>query len=194
MVSDEQLLANYLVGDAPAFADLIRRYQQELFAFLQRFVSDASIAEDLFQETFVQVHRNARNFDPERRFRPWLFTIAANKARDHLRSAARRATQSLDNVTGHSDDASTFLDLMASDTPPPPEELTRNENIAAVQEVLADLPVMYREVLVMSFFHRFAYKEIAEMLSIPLGTVKSRLHAAVAAFAKAFKAREARLK
>jgi RNA polymerase sigma-70 factor (ECF subfamily) len=194
VVSDEQLLADYVAGNGSAFADLIRRYQQELFAFLQRFVSDASVAEDLFQETFVQVHRNARNFDPERRFRPWLFTIAANKARDHLRSAGRRATQSLDNVTGHSDDATTFLDLMASDAPPPPDELTREENIAAVQEVLAGLPVMYREVLVMSFFHRFAYKEIAEMLSIPLGTVKSRLHAAVAAFAKAFKAREAKAK
>ena len=192
MVSDEQLLSNYVSGDEPAFAELIRRYQQELFAFLQRFVSDAAMAEDLFQETFVQVHRNARSFDPERRFRPWLFTIAANKARDFLRAASRKSTQSLDNVTGRSDDATTFLDLMQSDAPPPPDELAREESVAAVQEVLAELSPMYREVLVMSFFHRFAYKEISEMLGVPLGTVKSRLHAAVAAFAKAFKAREKR--
>ena len=194
MVSDEQILANYVAGDTPAFAELIRRYQQELFAFLHRFVADAALAEDLFQETFIQVHRNARSFDPARRFRPWLFTIAANKARDYLRSSSRRTTQSLDNVTGRSDDATTFLDLMASDAPPPPEELAREESIAAVQEVLAGLPPMYREVLVLSFFQRFAYKEMADMLGIPLGTVKSRLHAATAAFAKAFKSRDKRLK
>ena len=194
VVSDEQLLADYRAGNQPAFATLIGRYQQELFAFLQRFVSDASTAEDLFQETFVQVHRNAGSFDPERRFRPWLFTIAANKARDYLRSSGRRSTQSLDNVTGHSEEATTFLDLMASDAPPPVEELARAENIAAVQEVLAGLSPTYREVLAMSFFQRFAYKEMADLLGVPLGTVKSRLHAAVAAFAKAYSAREKRLK
>lgn len=191
-MSDEQLLAQYAAGDQGALAELIRRYQQELFAFLQRFVSDASAAEDLFQETFVQVHRNVRSFDPQRRFRPWLFTIAANKARDYLRSSSRRAAHSLDNVAGHSEDAATFMDLMESDAPPPIEELTREETIGTVQEVLAELKPLYREVLVLSFFHRFAYNEIAEMLGVPLGTVKSRLHAAVAAFARAFRAREKR--
>src|SRR6476469_6095528 len=100
VVTDEQLLADYARGgpeSSRAFAELIRRYQQELYAFLCRYVSDSAAAEDLFQETFIQVHRNAGSFDPERRFRPWLFTIAANKARDHLRSIGRHATQSLDN-------------------------------------------------------------------------------------------------
>ena len=86
MVTDEQLLAQYTDGDQRAFAELIRRYQQELFAFLCRFVADAA-ADDLFQETFLQVHRNAGTFDADRRFRPWLFTIAANKAR--LRTLTR---------------------------------------------------------------------------------------------------------
>ena len=191
MVTDEQLLADYAHGDQRALAELIRRYQQELFAFLCRFVSDSAAADDLFQETFIQVHRNAKSFDPNRRFRPWLFTIAANKARDHLRSTGRRNTQSLDNTTsrGGSDDAATFLDLMDSGTAPPPMDLTRSEDITAVQLTLAELPDHYREVLVMSYFHQFAYKEMADMLHIPLGTVKSRLHAALASFAKLYKAR-----
>lgn len=190
MVTDEQLLANYAHGDQQAFAELIQRYQQEVFAFLFRFVSDAAMADDLFQETFVQVHRNAASFDPERRFRPWLFTIAANKARDYLRAAGRRHTQSLDNTAGHGQggDATTFLDLMQSDVAPPPAELETAENIAAVQAVLAEMSPLYKEVLVMSYFHGFAYKEIADMLQVPLGTVKSRLHAALALFAKAYKA------
>ena len=195
VVTDEQLLADYARGGqegSRAFAELIRRYQQELYAFLYRYVSDSAAAEDLFQETFIQVHRNAGSFDPGRRFRPWLFTIAANKARDHLRSTGRHATKSLDNVAGHGrdDDATTFLDLMDSGMAPPVTELTQGEDAAQVHTVLAELPPHYREVLVMSYFHGFAYKEMAEMLHIPLGTIKSRLHAALAAFAKSYKERE----
>jgi RNA polymerase sigma-70 factor (ECF subfamily) len=194
VVTDEQLLAEYTRGDQRAFAELAKRYQHELFAFLFRFVSDAATAEDLFQETLVQVHRNAKSFDPERKFRPWLFTIAANKARDFLRSTGRRTTHSLDNVAGghgSGEDATTFVDLMQSEMAPPPLELQTAEDVARVQRVLAELPAIYREVLVMSYFHEFAYKEMAEMLGIPLGTIKSRLHAALAVFAKAYKASEA---
>jgi RNA polymerase sigma-70 factor, ECF subfamily len=189
VLTDEQLLVGYAGGDQRAFGELIRRYQQELFAFLARFVMDKVAAEDLFQETFIQVHRNAKSFDPGRKFRPWLFTIAANKARDHLRAMGRRGAQSLDNVAGQSSEegGTAFIDLMDSGFAPPPAELAAAEDVAAVQKVLADMPAHYREVLVMSYFHQFAYKEMAEMLHIPLGTVKSRLHAALAAFAKAFR-------
>ena len=195
MVTDEQLLVNYALGDQGAFAVLIQRYQQELFAFLARFVADSAAADDLFQETFIQVHRNAKNFDPERKFRPWLFTIAANRARDHLRATGRHIVTSLDNVAGGGQgrgaggdgDGIAYVDLMDSGHAPPPQELQHAEDASLVQRVLAELPVHYREVLVMSYFHQFAYKEMAHMLEIPLGTVKSRLHAALAAFAKAYK-------
>lgn len=191
MITDEQLLVSYTGGDQKAFAELIRRYQQELFAFLARFVSDAAAADDLFQETFIQVHRNASSFDAGRRFRPWLFTIAANKARDHLRAMGRHYVTSLDNTAGGrgggSDESTAFVDLMDSGMAPPPTEIVGGEDRAAVQRVLAAMPGHYREVLIMSYFHEFSYKEMAEMLHIPLGTVKSRLHAALAGFAKAFK-------
>lgn len=191
MLTDEQLLAKYRAGEEAALADLIHRYEQELFAFLHRFVADQAAAEDLFQETFIQVHRNAATFDAQRRFRPWLFTIAANKARDYLRAHSRRTIHSLDNAAGGGGggdgEGSTFLDLMASDSPTPPTELGNAEDLARVSLVLAQLPALYKEVLVLSYFHEFAYKDIAEMLHIPLGTVKSRLHAAVASFAKAYK-------
>ena len=82
------------------------------------------------------------------------------------------------------------MDLMDSGLAPPPKELQQAEDASLVQHVLAEMPVHYREVLVMSYFHQFAYKEMADMLHIPLGTVKSRLHAALAAFAKSFKSRD----
>jgi RNA polymerase sigma-70 factor (ECF subfamily) len=190
VLTDEQLLARYKAGQDDGLEELVRRYEHELFAFLYRFVADQAAAEDLFQETFIQVHRNASSFDPQRRFRPWLFTIAANKARDYLRSHGRRTVHSLDNTaSAGGEEGSTFLDLMASDTPAPPTELSRAEDLARVSAVLAELPALYKEVLVLAYFHEFPYKDIAEMLHIPLGTVKSRLHAAVASFAKSYKQR-----
>src|SRR5437879_3357804 len=73
-VTDEQLLADYRHGDKAAFQKLVERYQREMFHFLVRFLGDRAAAEDIFQETFLQVHQSADQFDPERRFRPWLFT------------------------------------------------------------------------------------------------------------------------
>ena len=93
--TDEQLLSEYRHGDKKAFSDLVARYQRELYHFLVRFLGNRAAAEDVFQETFLQVHQSAEQFDPQRRFRPWLFTIAANKARDLIRSQARRPTNPL---------------------------------------------------------------------------------------------------
>ena len=104
--SDEQLLADHLAGVPGAFDGLVARYAHELYGFLCRFVADATLAEDLIQETFVQVHLAAASFDPARSFRPWLYTIAANKARDHLRARGRRQQYSLD-ATGANDDRPT---------------------------------------------------------------------------------------
>ena len=78
--TDEALLGSYMQGDRPAFAELIRRYSNELLHFLTRFLGSRAAADDVFQETFLQVHLSAETFDTKRRFKPWLFTIAANKA------------------------------------------------------------------------------------------------------------------
>src|SRR5438309_8084608 len=118
--SDEQLLAEYRGGDKGKFAVLVLRYQRELYHFLVRFLGDRAAAEDVFQETFLQVHQSADQFDPQRRFRPWLFTIAANKARDLMRSQARRPTNPLQATISPSDDESgQFIDLMQSGDPMP---------------------------------------------------------------------------
>ncbi|MGC9259705.1 MAG: RNA polymerase sigma factor [Phycisphaerae bacterium] len=190
MATDEELVAKFVAGDEAAFAQLVECYRRELFSFLQRFINEAALAEDLFQETFIQVYRSAATFDPKRRFRPWLFTIAANKARDYLRANIRRNTQSLDNVAGHDGEEGTFVDLMESDTPSAPERLIDMENADAVRNIIGRMPRIYREVLLLSYYHRFAYKEIAGMLGIPLGTVKSRLHSALAMFGEAWSVRQ----
>ena len=193
--TDEELLAAYRSGEHNSFASLVERYQRELFHFLVRFLGDRAAAEDIFQETFLQVHQSADQFDPQRRFRPWLFTIAANKARDLMRSQARRPTNPLQaTINANDDDSGQFIDLMQSADPMPGEAMEREELQKVVQATVEAMPEHLREILLLSYFHQFPYKEISDILQIPLGTVKSRLHAAVAYFAERWKNRIQRTK
>ena len=183
-VSDEILLDSYRRGDRASFRRLVDRYQRELFHFLIRFLGDRAAAEDMFQETFLQVHQSADSFDAQRRFRPWLFTIAANKARDLIRSQARRPTSPLQaSINPGDDDSGEFLDLMQAAIDMPGIPLERQELRQQVQRTVMAMPDHLREILLLSYFHQFPYKQISEILEIPLGTVKSRLHSAVAFFA-----------
>lgn len=187
-VTDEQLLERYLNGDVPAFQQLVERYQRELYHFLVRFLGDRAAAEDVFQEAFLQVHQSGASFDLSRRFRPWLFTIAANKARDLMRSQARRPTSPLQAEINPGDgESGQFIDLMAADVPEVDEPLNREELQKQVQGVVLSMPENLREILLLSYFHQFPYKQIADILEIPLGTVKSRLHSAVASFGERWK-------
>ena len=181
--SDEQLLESYKRGEKQGFAQLVERYQRELFHFLVRFLGDRAAAEDVFQETFLQVHQSAATFDSSRRFRPWLFTIAANKARDLMRSQARRPTNPLQATISSDEESGQFIDLMQANAEMPGEKMEKEELQKQVQKTVMNMPDHLREILLLSYFHQFPYKQIGDILQIPLGTVKSRLHAAVAHFA-----------
>ena len=193
-IGDTELLQRHLDGDPSAFAALIERYRQELFAFLARFTGDPHLAEDVFQETFLQLHISAETFDQSRRLKPWLYTIAANKARDALRKRTRRQTASLDASAGAADtDSASFADLMPSDIPAPQENALNFELRQSVEEVVRQMPEQLREVLVLAYFSDMPYKELADVVQAPLGTVKSRLHTAVKMFATKWKAAARRL-
>ncbi|MEX2218007.1 MAG: RNA polymerase sigma factor [Phycisphaerales bacterium] len=187
--SDEQLLEDYRHGDTEAFRALIRTHQEDLLRFLIRLTGDRQAAEDIFQETFLQVHISADTFDPTRRFKPWLFTIAANKARDLLRKRVRRQEVDLSAPVNRGDDdgGQSFIDLMQVNIPPPEEGLESEEREGQVQRAIDRMPPALKEILLLAYFQRLSYAQIADELQIPLGTVKSRLHSAVAAFARAWK-------
>lgn len=185
---DEEILEAHIAGDRNAFPELVKRYHRELYQFLARFMGDRTAAEDIFQEAFLQVHQSAAQFDPTRRFRPWLFTIAANKARDYMRSQSRRPVSSLQaNIRPQDTDGAQFVDLMVSAQEMPDVMLADKEIQEQVYRTVMDMPDHLREILLLSYFHQFPYKQIADMLGIPLGTVKSRLHGAVAFFANRWK-------
>lgn len=186
--TDEQLLDDYRSGDAAALRTLIDRHHDPLMRFLSRFVGDRQLAEDVFQDAFLQVHLSADTFDVSRRFKPWLFTIAANKARDALRKGRRHQALDLSAPVGGrgAEGGATFMDLMQIDVPPPAAASDDRERDRLVQECVDSLPTHLREILLLAYFQRMSYATVAEALGVPLGTVKSRLHAAVAAFGRAW--------
>ena len=175
--SDEELLTAHIDSDSSAFPELIDRYKNDLLHFLMRFVGSRAAAEDVFQDSFLQIHISAETFDPTRRFKPWLFTIAANKGRDWHRKHSKRTVLSLSQDVGGEGEGTRFVDLMESD-----QELPD----AKVRDAVEQLPSHLREILLLSYFQQMSYVQIAESLQIPLGTVKSRLHAAVSAFGAAW--------
>ena len=186
--TDERLLADYFGGDRNGFETLVRRYHKELFRFALRFTNSSAAAEDVVQEAFLQVHLAGSSFDLSRRFKPWLFTIAANKARDWLRARSRRHEVPLDAPIGSDGDGGeAFGGLLAGDDRPVDEALEAEEKRRVVQRVVREMPDHLREVLVLGYFHRFPYKQMADILGVPLGTVKSRLHAAVGHFARSYR-------
>ena len=187
--TDETLLREYAAGKVASFELLVRRHARELHRFVLRFTRNAVTADDVVQETFLQVHTSAASFDPGRRFKPWLFTIAANKARDFLRARNRKREVPLDAQVG-GDEASSgqrFVELLSGDSAAPDEDMGLEEKRRLVKAVVDDMPANLCEVLILAYYHRFSYKDIAAVVGIPLGTVKSRLHAAVAEFGERYR-------
>jgi len=181
--SDEELVESFLDGDSDSFEELVHRYEKPLFAFIARFAGDPHLAEDVFQEAFLQVYKSAGMFDPSRVFRSWIYTIAVNKAKDALRRGGRRHV-SLDIRSENTDgNSNTILDMLPSEISGPEEIFMNREMVENVNRIVGDMAPAHRAVIFMSYFQRIPHNEIAEVLGIPVGTVKSRLHAAVRDFA-----------
>jgi len=187
--TDSELFALYSAGEETAFREIVTRYKNSLYAFLWNFLNQQDLVEDVFQETFLQLYTSRDSFDASRPLRPWLFTIAANKAKDLLRKQQRSATISIGAIADSQEMSfDDVLNTLTSDETMPYDELEENEASSQVRQVIADMPENLREILILAYFNKFSYKQMAQILSIPIGTVKSRLHTAVGRFAKDWKA------
>lgn len=181
--SDEELLLGYRqTGDPELFAELVRRYEGELFSYLRRYLGDAEMAEDAFQRSFLQVHLKCQRFEAGRAVRPWLYTIATHQAIDAQRRRRRQRTVSLDRLGVEEDEGGGKLaDLLLSREPAPAASLGSAEQAQWLHEALGRLGQPLQDVIQLVYFQGLKYREAAEVLGIPVGTVKSRMHAAVAA-------------
>jgi RNA polymerase sigma-70 factor (ECF subfamily) len=178
--SDEELLRRSRVdGDAAAFESLVHRYEMELFSYLRRYLGNAEMAEDVFQATFLQVHLKKEQFEEGRRFRPWLYTIATNQAIDAQRRNRRHRMVSLDNRTGGEDDVGALVEMLSGAERTADEQMESAEAQEWVRSAVDDLPDGLKQALLLVYHKGMKYREAADVLGIPVGTVKSRLHAAV---------------
>jgi RNA polymerase sigma-70 factor (ECF subfamily) len=158
----------------------LRRYERELYSYLRRYLGDAEMAEDAFQAAFLQVHLKCDQFEEGRKFRPWLYTIATNQAIDAQRRNRRHRMVSLDQPTGDaSQDVGKLLDLLESSEANPLAHAKHAEHREWIRQAMEDLPEHLRAVVQLVYYQGLKYREAAEVLSVPVGTVKSRLHAAI---------------
>jgi RNA polymerase sigma-70 factor (ECF subfamily) len=182
-LADEELMNKYREdGRAVLFNELVHRYERELYRYLARYIGDPTAAEDVFQNTFLQVHLKRGLFENGRPFRPWLYAIATHQAVDALRKAGRHPTVSLDrrvNAGRNDTDAGNLVDLLVSENEGPLAELQESERQQWVRDCIAKLPDALRQTLILAYHQDLKYREIADILKIPVGTVKSRLHAAL---------------
>lgn len=181
--SDEELMGRYRDrGREEDFNELVRRFERELFRYLARYLGDPSLADDVFQNTFLQVHLKKHLYEDGRPVRPWLYSIATHQAVDTLRKIGRHPTLSLDQrpaSTGEGE-VGALVDLLVGDGPGPLAELQGEERKQWIRDAIARLPELLRQTLIMAYYQDLKYREIADALEIPVGTVKSRLHAAIA--------------
>jgi RNA polymerase sigma-70 factor (ECF subfamily) len=155
--------------DETAFTSLMRRWHPPILRLCTRMIGDPHRAEDLAQETFSRVFTQRKKFQPERKFSTWLWRIALNLCYDELRAPRRREEPWLGSEDETGD--STFVSSGLS----PEGHAVRVEEDRLVQQALAALPETYRSVLVLRHYQDLKFREIAEILGIPEGTVKSRM-------------------
>ena len=182
-LSDEEVLLQYRETEDPKlFEELVRRYERELFSYLRRYLGSRDMAEDTFQAAFLQVHLKCHQFDAGRRVKPWLYAIATNQAIDAQRRNRRHHMVSLDHLRSSEDedDDRNLADLLSSREPSPTTRIRKEERDQQVQQAFNELSDQMRTVIHLVYYQGLKYREAAEVLSIPLGTVKSRLHAAIA--------------
>ena len=183
--SDEELFKLFRAGNVTAFDALVHRYEGELFGYLNRYLRSRELAEDTFQNTFMTIYQKAENFEEGKKFKPWLYAIATNQAIDASRKRKRRQAVSLESEwdSGESSaKAGNRRDALEGHNEKPDNHAILGEKKVQVRKAIDMLPENLRQVLLLAYFHEFKYQEISEVLGIPLGTVKSRLHAALEKF------------
>jgi RNA polymerase sigma-70 factor, ECF subfamily len=177
--TDQEIVALAREGREAAYRELIRRYERPVFSLILRMVRDRQLAEDLSQETFIKALNAIGSYRPEFKFSSWIFKIANNAAIDHLR---RREvdTLSLDgapNATSQDDIEATALQV-GDKGETPLAELEARELGTAIERAIGQLRPEYRSCILLRHVEGLAYEEIAQLLDLPLGTVKTYIHRA----------------
>ena len=172
-VTLENELARLRSGDLDAIGALMSQYQHRLYRYLVRIVRQPATAEDLFQQTWLRVMERIKSYDPQRNFEAWLFSLAHNLAIDYLR---RYRPESLDEPLPSGETPAARLE---SEDAGALEGILTRERAVLLASAMEDLSVAHREAITLRFEEEMKLQEMAEVMNIPLATVKTRLHRAL---------------
>jgi RNA polymerase sigma-70 factor (ECF subfamily) len=188
--SDEELLLRFRKGQREAFGQLVRRYERELYGYLRRYLGDGNLADDVFQNTFLQLYTKIGQYEAGRPVRPWLYTIATHQAIDALRRNSRHQALSLDQEREElrDGDVHNLMALLETRLAGPLDQAQAEERRQLVRASVDRLPDFLRQVVILAYYQGLKYREIADIVGIPVGTVKSRLHAALVKLHEAWSA------
>ena len=178
-LTDQEVVVLARQGRETAFRDLIGRYQRPVFSLIFRLVRDRERAEDLSQDTFIKVLNALDRYDPAYKFSSWIFKIAHNTALDHLRKKEPE-TLSLEG-SPHAETASeaeASMVTVAGDEQSPEDYTAQRELSGVLEQAIAKLRPEYKTAIVLCHLEGRAYEEIAEIMEVPLGTVKTYIHRA----------------
>lgn len=169
--TDQELMREFVGGDAAGFDEILERYRRPVFALILNILRDHTLADDVFQEVFMKVIKGAATYDPERRFAPWLFKIADNACMEALRGPERKH-------------AALAPEDMAEESPAPAHEnperkLMQKEESHALARAVARLPEAQRQVVVLREFAGLPFDEVARIMDSPRNTVLSHMHRAL---------------
>ncbi len=160
-------------GDQNAFAEIVEFYKDKVFQICYRMLGNRHEAEDIAQEAFIRAYVNIHSYDLNKKFSTWLYRIATNLSIDRIRK--KKPDYYLDAELAGSDGL-TMYSQVAADVTLPEDELETLELQELIQAEILKLPDKYRSVIVLKYIEEFSLKEIGEILDLPVGTVKTRIH------------------
>lgn len=185
VTSDEELVRRFGSGDRSAFSELVRRYQSRVYSLCFRWLRDPAKAEEVAQDVFIALYKSLADFRGESKLSTWIFRVATNHCKNRLVYGNRRREdrhESIDAPVGGDDDGP--VKQYAIDAPGPDASINRAEASRLLQAALDALDEDQREIVLLRDVDDLSYEEIAELLQLPKGTVKSRLHRARAELAR----------
>ena len=173
-MTDEELMAQFQSGTVEAFDIIVRRFSGRLLNFLNGFIHDPEVCEDLLQETFIRVYRNRYSYQPISKLSTWVFTIAGNLARSEYRRNKRWSMVSINPKAKDGEDA--YTRPLESVHVLPDDRADGILKDTYIQDALSRISVNFRELIVLRDVQQLSYEEIATITGLPMGTVKSRIN------------------
>ncbi|NLI60518.1 MAG: sigma-70 family RNA polymerase sigma factor [Clostridiales bacterium] len=187
MSIESQLIDKFMDGDLAAFEELVLLFDKKIYNYCLRMTNNPSDAEDLAQEVFIKVYRNLKSFRKDSKFSTWIYRIAHNTCVDNYRRKRFKLIS-----LNKEEDQQEEMDI-PSPNPLPEEQLVSQEQYKLIKECIAELKPKYKSVIILRDIQSYSYKEIADILDIPIGTVKSNISRARALLREALKARRMEL-